>query len=137
MLKSKDPNEVVAAGKEWLKREGPAVTLVKGIQTAAKVYVEATGEPSMDFTKEPDEFAYVYGPLLWLLPYFQRYQGIVDMLTEFMIRIEPGRKSALIAYTIAIGLSTEPSILNKDKLRKDIEDLKKRDYPLPVVAEGF
>jgi hypothetical protein len=69
MLKSRDPNEVLEAGKEWLKREGPAVTLVKGIQTAAKVYADATGELALDFTKEPDEFAYIYGPRLWrLLP---------------------------------------------------------------------
>ncbi len=137
MLKSSDALEVVEAGKEWLQREGPAVTMMKGIQTAVKVYAEATSDMSYDFTKDADEFVYIYGPRIWQLPYFQRYQGIAQILTEFMIRITPGRKSALLAYTIAIGLSTSEKILNKKKLREDIEALKKQNYPVPEICKGF
>ena len=137
LLKSSDAMEVVQAGKEWLKREGPAVTILKGIQTAIRVYADATADSSFDFTMDADEFVYIYGPKIWILPCFQRYQGTAHMLTEFMIRITPGRKAAIVAYTIAIGKSTSEKMLRIDKVREDIEDLRKKNYPIPEIAKGF
>ena len=137
MINSSDPNEIIKAGKEWLKREGPAITITNGIKTAIKIYAESTSNNSFDFTLDADEFIYIYGPEIWQLPYFQRYQGTIQLLIEFMIRITPGRKAALLSYTIAIGLSTSENILQKNKIREDIDFLNKKNYPIPEIAKGF
>lgn len=137
MLESDDPNEVVDAGKGWLKREGPAATIMNSIYTATKVYADSTGDLSFDFTKDVEEFVYIYGPIIWKLPYFQSYQGTAATLSDFMVQFTPGRKAALLAYTIAIGLSTVPEILNKEKVKKDIEIAKQKKYPLPAVVKAF
>jgi hypothetical protein len=133
MLKSTNPTEVMEAGKEWLKREGPALTLVRAVESAFKVYTDLL----LDSSLPSEEFVSIDGPHFWYLPYFQRYHGVVSLLTDFMVNLGPGRKAALIAHTIAIGLSTNKDLLKRDKILKDIEELRQKNYAVPAIAEEF
>jgi len=134
MLKSTDPRAVIEAGKKWLTKEGPAVTIMRGIATAAKVYLDSIDQPT-DYSKDPEEFVYIYGPLIWKLPYFQAFQALSTFLSEIMIRLVPGRKSALLAYQIAVALTSPKGLFKTDKILEDVDNLKKVDYPVPEIAK--
>ena len=94
ILESHDPVTVQAAIQSWLKKEGPAMTLMKGLKSAAEVYFLAVGKEDVDYSKEPEEFVFVYGSQLWSLPFFEAYQATATMLSEFMVTLEPGAKSS-------------------------------------------
>jgi hypothetical protein len=137
MLESEDPTKVIKAGTKWFKQEGPALTLMRGIKSAALVYQEATGKPIFNMAKEPEEFVYINGPILWNMPFFQKYQGTSDMVAQFMFSLLPGRTSAQLAYMIALAKTTREGIVKREKLEEDIRAIKEKNYPLPKIAEGF
>jgi hypothetical protein len=135
-LKSKDPNEVLEAVKRWLKREGPAIFLLRGIKQAAEIYFHSIAKKDIDYSKEPEEFVYIYGPWLWNLPYFEPYQAIATMLCEFMISIQPGRKSVILASSVAF-MKSYPDIANKDAIFENIKKVRKDGKHLPAIAEDI
>lgn len=137
MLESEDPNEVLAAGMKWLHQEGPALTLMRGIKAAALMYEESVGTQMFSPAKEPDEFVFINGPVLWNLPFFQNYQGLSDMIAEFMFTILPGRTSAQVAYMVALARTTKEGIIKRERLEEDIKRLKEKNYPIPKIIEGF
>lgn len=135
-LKSKDPNEVLEAVKQWLKREGPAIFLLRGIKQAAEVYFHSIAKTDIDYSKEPEEFVYIYGPWLWKLPYFEPYQTITTMLCEFMIRLQPGRKAVLLASSVAL-MKSYPHMMKKDVILEEIKKIRKEGKFLPPIAEDL
>ena len=137
LLESNDPNEIIEAGIKWFKQEGPAMTLMRGIKSAAMIYQESTGKPIFRTTAEPEEFVYMNGPLLWNIPFFQNYQGTSDLLAGLMVQFQPGRTSARVAYMIALARTTTPNILRKDKLLEELKALNDNHFPIPKIAHGF
>ena len=137
ILESHDVEVVQTAVNSWLKKEGPALILMRGIKTAAQVYFLAVGKEDVDYSKEPEDFVYIYGSHLWSLPFFEAYHIPTAMLTEVMIRIQPGRKSveiATLAVMVRIGGETT---MKMDSVRETIKDHVAKGYPLPKIAEGL
>lgn len=137
MLESDDPEVVLDAFRSWVKKEGAALALIKGIKSAAEVYLRSVGALEIDYAKKPEEFVYVYGPRFWGQPFFEAFQGTATILCEFMVRLEPGRNAALIAFIAATAKSISKDILHIDKVREDIRKHKERGYPLPKIAEDL
>jgi hypothetical protein len=138
IMESEDPETVLEAFKIWLKKEGAALTFLRGIKSAAEVYLRSVGVVSeIDFTKPPEEFVYIYGPRFWNQPFFEQYQGAAYLLTEFMIRLEPGRTSAQLAFLAASAKSGHDKYMKMDKIHEDLRKHRERGYPLPKIAEGL
>lgn len=131
ILESNDPGIVLKACQTWMKKEGAALTLLKGIKSAAEVYFRSASVTDIDYTKKPEEFVYIYGPRFWQQPFFEAFQGTATMLCEFMVRLEPGRSAAHIAFFVATAKSIGEKVLHMDKVREDIEKHKViiRDVP--------
>jgi hypothetical protein len=137
ILKSEDPAMVLEYGKTWITmKEGPAIFLMRGIKSAAETYFRAIGYCDVDYSKEPEDFIFIYGPTLWKLPYFEAYQAVATWLSEFMVRMQPSRKAIQLAYYVALLKST-PEIMKKDKIVEDISQHKKAGYPLPAIAKDL
>lgn len=134
-LKSKEPIEVLEAVKRWMKREGPAIFLLRGIKQAAEVYFHSIEKTDIDYSEEPEDFVYIYGPWLWKLPYFEPYQSVATMLCEFMIGIQPGRKNVLLASSVALMKSMPIGTMKDDKILEEVEKLRKEGRHLPAIAE--
>jgi len=139
ILESEDPTMVLTYGKAWITmKEGPAIFLMRGIKSAAETYFRAIGYNDVDYSKEPEDFVFKYGPILWKLPYFEAYQGVATWLSEFMVRRQPGRKAIQLAYWVALlKASPEPEIIKRDKIVEDIAQHKKAGYPLPAIAKDL
>ncbi len=137
IMESDDPNAVESAVRSWLKREGPAIALMKGIKSAAEVYFLAVGKEDVDHSKEAEEFVYIYGSQLWSLPFFEAFQIPATMLAEIMMRIQPGRKSVPIASLAAMARLGNEKFLKMDSIRADIKAHVAKGYPLPKIAEGL
>jgi hypothetical protein len=136
VLKSKDPIEVLEAVKRWIKREGPAIFLLRGIKQASEIYFNSIGKTDIDYSKEPEEFVLIYGTWLWKLPYFEPYQSVATMLCEFMIKIQPGRKAVLLASSVA-SMKSYPGIMKEDVILEEIKKFRKEGRHLPAIAEDI
>ncbi len=137
ILESNNPEVVLEAFRAWMKKEGAALSLIKGIKSAAEVYFRSAGITEIDYTKKPEEFVYIYGPRFWQQPFFEAYQGTVTLLCSFMVRLEPGRNAAQIAFFAATAKSVGENILHMDKVREDIEKHTAKRYPLPNIAKNL
>jgi hypothetical protein len=137
IMESQDPKTVESAVKSWIAKEGPALALMKGIKSAAEVYFLALGKEDVDHSKDPEEFVFIYGPQLWSLPFFEAFQVPATMLAEFMVRLEPGRKSVPIAALAAMARLGNRQFLKMDSIKEDIKAHMAKGYPLPKIAEGL
>jgi hypothetical protein len=134
ILESTNPSEVLRAHALWIRKEGPASMLMQGIKSAAEVYLRSVSTPGIDYTKPADEFYMIYSPHFDSLPFFESLAGVATMLSEFMVRLSPGRNAATIAFLAATSKSLTPEIVKMDKLRADIVKHVANGYPLPAIA---
>jgi hypothetical protein len=142
ILKSKDPDTVLSAGKKWLlMKEGPALFLMQGIKSAAETYFRAIGKSGIDYTIEPELFVAAYGPTLWKAPYFEEYQGIGAFLSEIMSRLKPGRERIQLAYWVAAFKKSIDDdlygVIDEEKIIEDIKRHMKAGHTLPAIAEDI
>lgn len=137
IAESEDLNEVQEALKIWSKKEGPAVVLMKGLKSAAEVYFKAIGKEDIDFSKSPEEFVFIYGVWLWPLPYFESFQYAGTFLAEVMTRLEPGRKTVIIASAAVMAKLAGGKFVKMELIQKDIADHLAKGYPLPKIAESL
>lgn len=138
LLESKDPREVQKAAQSWFSnREGPSATLLRGIKDAAEIYFRSVGRSDIDYTKEADEFVYIYGPLLWKLPYFEAYATVATLLSGFMITLQPGRKAAVLAASVAMLKASPAGWVNRDKVLENAKQHRQANLPIPAIAEDL
>ncbi|MCV6609135.1 MAG: hypothetical protein OIF55_00020 [Amphritea sp.] len=134
ILESENPEEVMLAHQSWMKKEGPAMIFLKGIKSAAEIYLKSSNVQDIDYSKPAEEFVFIYGCHFWNQPFFEVYEGSATLLCEFMIRLQPGRKAAFIAFFAASAKTMGENIIKMDVVYKDIEEHKAEGYPLPKIA---
>lgn len=132
-----DPHVVQQCIQNWMKKEGPAVILMKGIKSAAEIYFKVLDVKDVDFSKVPEEFVYIYGPLLWKTPFFDVYESVATMLANFMIMLSPGRESVMLASMVVMSMIAPKGVMKDDKILESIEKHRKKDYPLPKIVEKY
>ena len=121
----------------WMKREGPAITLVAGVKSAAEVFFRSIGASDVDSSKPPEEFVYIYSPLFSGAPFFDSVTGPAVILSKFMFRFAPGRKAAQIAYFAALAKSSIGNVVRMETLRADIAKHEADGHPLPEIAKDL
>lgn len=137
ILESTSPQEVLRAHQSWMKKEGAALTLLSGIKSAAEVYLRSVGAKDIDYSKSPEDFYFIYSPRFASQPSFNSLTGTATLLSEFMVRLAPGRKAALIAFYAANAKSISAEIIKMDKLRADMAKHVADGYPLPAIAKDL
>lgn len=136
ILKSSDPHEVLEQFKVWMNIEGPAITMMRGIKSAAEIYFRAMDLKDIDYSKEPEDFVFIYSPHIEKLPYFDTYIGSLRLLTDFMSRLQPGRKAASLACQVALAKASEIP-MKEDKIREEIKTSRASKLHIPKIAEDF
>ncbi|MUK79113.1 hypothetical protein GNP84_19760 [Aliivibrio fischeri] len=134
IYESTDPEVVKSAITSWYKKEGPACVIMQGIKSAAQVYFLAVGKDNVDYSKEPEEFVYIYGCHLWNLPFFSDFTGCAKALSEYMLSIQLGRKGVPLAMFGAMAKDLPLSLLKLDEIKKDIEKFEADGGTLPAIA---
>ncbi len=135
IFESNDPTVVQESVNSWYKKETPAVELMKGIKSAAQVYFIAIDKLDVDYTKSPEDFVYIYGCHLWSLPFFSTYQSSAMSLSEYMMRLQPGRRAVHFAALGAMATLTTSEILKMDEIRADIAEYEVNGRKIPPIAE--
>ena len=110
---------------------------MRGIKSAAETYFRAIGRTDVDYSKEPEEFVFIYGPSLWKLPYFEAYQSVATFLSQYMIKLQPGRKAAELAATVVLLKTLPEEVVKKDKILEDVERCRRAKLPLPAIAQDL
>ncbi len=121
----------------WLQKEGPAVTLMKGIKSAAEIYFRAIGLNNIDYSRNAEEFVFIYGVHLWKTPFFSIYRGHATMLAEIMIKLLPGREAVSIASMVSLSMTAPKGMMKDDKIKDSIKNHEAKGYPLPRIAKIY
>ncbi len=122
----------------WLQKEGPAVTLMQGIKSAAEIYFRAIGLNNIDYSRNAEEFVFIYGVHLWKIPFFSIYRGHATMLAEIMISLLPGREAVSIASMASLSMTAPTKgIMKDDKIKNSIKNHEAKGYPLPRIAKIY
>lgn len=137
ILQSDDLNVVNAAIESWMRKEGPAMILMRGIKSAAQVYFLAIGNEDVDYSKEPEEFVFIYGPQLWPLPFFDAFQAPAVPLAEMMVRLGPDRKAVIVASQAVMVKLMGEKVMKMDLIREEIKKHVAKGYALPKIAQGL
>jgi hypothetical protein len=137
ILESTNPQEVILAFQSWMKKEGAALTLLTGIKSAAEVYLRSVGATDIDYSKTPEDFYFIYSPRFASQPFFIALAGTATLLSEFMVRLAPGRNAAQIAFFAASAKSISHEIIKMDKLRSDMAKHVAEGYSLPAIAKDI
>lgn len=137
VLKSSNSHEVLEQFKVWMNIEGPAIVMIRGIKSAAEIYFRAIDLKGVDYSIESEDFVYIYSPHIWRLPYFDSYSGIADILSQFMVKLQPGRKAALLAFNVALAKTAPEGCMKEEKIREEIKDRKASGLFIPKIAENF
>ncbi len=135
IYESNDADVVKVALESWYKKEGPACTVMQGIKSAAQVYFLAIGKTDIDYSKPPEEFVFIYGELLWELPFFSDYTGFGKSVSEFMINIQPGREGVKFAAFGVMDSMAPANILKIDEILEDMQAFESKGRKLPLIAE--
>lgn len=134
ILESENPDEVLNACANWNKKEVSAMTLLQGIKSAAEVYLRGTGATDIDYSKPADLFYFIYSPRFSNEPFFNSVSGAAHILSEIMVRFQPARDAAMIAFLAATAKTFDPAVIKMEKLREDIAKHREAGYPLPAIA---
>jgi hypothetical protein len=137
LLESTDPHQVATAFTQWIKPEGVALVLMGGIKSAAEVYLRSVGTPGIDYTKSPEDFYFIFSSHFATQPFFNSVAGTAYLLSEFMVRFQPARNTATIAYFVAQSKVLDEKVIKMDTLRADIAKHVAEGYPLPEIAKDF
>lgn len=137
LLESTKPEEVLHAYRSWIKKEGAALTLLGGIKSAAEVYLRSIGATDVDYSKSPEDFYSIYKSRFASQPFFNSLAGTATLLSEFMVRLAPGRSAALIAFFAANAKAISVEIIKMDKLHADMEKHVAAGYLLPAIAKDI
>lgn len=137
ILESTNPQDVLRAHKSWMKKEGAALRLLIGIKSAAEVYLRSIGATDIDYSKTPEDFYFIYSPHFASQPFFNGLAAAATLLSEFMVRLAPGRNAALIAFFAATAKTISTEIIKMDKLRSDMAKHVADGYPLPAIAKDL
>ncbi len=137
ILESTNPREVIEACEKWLKREGAALTLLSGIKSAAEIYLRSIGVTDIDYSKSPEDFYFVYNSWFATQPFFNAFSGTAMLLSEFMVRLSPGRKAAVVAFFAANSKVVGTEVIRMEKLQTDIADLAASGHPVPAIASDL
>ena len=136
LVESSDPEEVLLAYKSWTKRELPALELVRGVKSAAMVYLQSVDAKNIDYTLDPEDFINTYGNQFLPLPFFNAYEGPMIMLCPFMQRLKPGRNAATIAQLAAMLKSGIPyGMVKIDLLKAEIKKQIDASGAIPRIAK--
>lgn len=120
-----------------MKKEGAALALLGGIKSAAEVYLRSTGAVGVDYSKTPEDFYFIHSSWFENQPFFNELAGTARMLSEFMVRLQPGRNAALIAFFAATVKGVSSEIIHMDKFRDDMRKQVDAGYPLPEIAKDM
>jgi len=137
ILESTDPMIVKQCTENWIKKEGPAIMLLKGIKSAAEIYFTSTGKKDIDFSKPPEEFIFIYGCWLWNLPFFDIYQGTSTLLSEFLLLTSKGRAAVMLAASVVLYMISPKGIIDEGKVEKDIKLHKQKECCFPKIVEKY
>lgn len=137
LLNSKDPAEVMKAHQRWVKKEGAALLLLNGIKSAAEIYLRSVNVTDIDYSRPADEFYFVYSSRFASQPFFNKYSGTAQILSEIMVRLTPGRNAASIAFFAASIKSTDAKLFKLDRIKADIEAQLATGHPLPEIAKDL
>ena len=106
---------------------------MKGLKTRHKCTSWLSKE-DVDYSKEPEEFVFIYGPQLWTVPFLEAFQAPQRCWQSSWFCLSPGESSndRIMAVMVKVGGERH---MKKDSIRESIRAHVAKGYALPKIAE--
>ena len=136
-LESTDPNIVKSQVEAWMKIEGPCVKFMSAVRDIIIMHKRRLGLEDSHEGVDPAEYVYINGSHLMSQPFMSSYKISVDILSEQMNLIAPGRKAMALAATTAMAQLAPKGIMKEDKIIEDIKKAKADGLSVPAICDNF
>ena len=136
-LESTDPNIVMSQIQAWMKIEGPCVKFMSSVRDIIILHKKRLGMEDNSEGVDPAEYVYINGSHLMGQPFMSIYKSSVDMLSEQMNLIAPGRKAMILASTAAMAQLAPKGVMKKDKIIEDIKKAKSDGLLVPKICDAL
>ena len=136
-FESTDPNIVKSEIEAWLKIEGPCVKFMSAVRDIIILHKRRLGLEDNHEGIDVAEYVYINGSHLMNQPFMSSYKNSVDMLSEQMNLIVPGRKAMALAASAAMAQLAPEGIMKEDKIIEDIKKAKADGAPIAKICNAL
>lgn len=134
---SADPNVVKSQIEGWMKIEGPCVKFMSAVRDIIILYKKRLELEDNHEGIDVAEYVYINGSHLMNQPFMSSYKSPVDILSEQMNLIVPGRKTMALAASASMAQLAPEGIMKVDKIIEDINKAKTNGSPIPKICDAL
>lgn len=134
---SSDPNVVKSQIEEWMKIEGPCVKFLSAVRDIIILHKRRLGLEDNHEGIDVAEYVYINGSHLMNQPFMSSYKSSVDILSQQMNLIVPGRKSMALAASAAMVQLAPKGFMKEVKIIEDIKKAKENGAPIPKICDAL
>lgn len=133
-LESTDPYEVLTNIKDWMKIEGPCRKFMMSIQDIVVLFKLRLGMEDDSEEADAAEYVHIQSGYLMKQPFMSPFKITVQMLSQQMNLLSPGRNAMYLASSAAMALTVPEGIMKIDKIIHDIDKAKKEKKLVPEIC---
>ncbi len=134
-LESTDPEEVMSKFQSWMKIEGPCVKFMSAVRDIIILHDKRLGISKDSDGVDPADFVFINGAHLMEQPFMSAYQVSVNLLSEQMMLITPGRNAMILASMAAAAQIYPEGYMKTDKIIEDIKKAKSNGLLVPRICD--
>jgi hypothetical protein len=134
---SRDPNEVLTQIQNWMKIEGPCVKFMSSVRDIIILHQKRLGMEDNSEGIDPAEYVYINGAHIMNQPFMSAYKSTVNLLSEQMSLISPGRKAMSLASTAAMAQIAPKGVMKRDKIIQNIKKAISDGLLVPKICDAL
>lgn len=135
LLESTNPDEVIRAFQQHVKKVGPLDQFLSGFSSTAKFYLRAVGNSHVNYTLNEYEFVVINGVWLKEVPHLSTHLQVVEQYAEHKVRYEPAHKMFMLAFLTATK-KTAGNIVKDGAIEELVAYLAEHNKNLPAIARA-
>jgi len=131
---STNPDDVISEIQKWMKIEGPCAKFMTVVRDIVVLYKLRLGMDDDSEGVDPAEYVYINSGHLMKKPFMSPYKTAVDMLSQQMNLLNPGRNAMRLASLSALALNVPKGMMKTDIIIQDIEQAKTNKKLVPKIC---
>ena len=120
-----------------MKIEGACVKFMSSVRDIIILHQKRLGMEDNSKGVDPAEYVYINGAYIMDQPFMSAYKNTVNLLSEQMNLISPGRKAMALASAAAMAQITPEGVIEKDKIIQDIKKAIRDGSLVPKICDAL
>jgi hypothetical protein len=136
-IESSNPNEVLNQIQNWIKIEGPCVKFLSSVRDIIVLHRKRSGMEDNSEGADPADYVFINGAYIMDQPFLSAYKSTVNLLSEQMMLISPGRKAMALASSAALSQIAPEGVMKKEKIIQDIKKAISEGLLVPKICDAL